>query len=151
MLDIALAYDPVARRADMVFGGRDFALDRTPATALIISVGCERRARDDDELPDAVSDFFNPSTLSSKRGWWGDSLNPAGRLTGSRMWLLQRQKHTEAVRRAAETYLAEACQRFDRDLGMAVQITVRWLADGILAYRVRVGSTELALQMALNA
>jgi phage gp46-like protein len=151
MLDIALIYDPETRCADMAFNGRDFVVDTTPATPLIISVGCERRARPDDVLPDAVSDFLKPSTFIAARGSPCDSLNPPGRLTGSRMWLLQRQKQTEAVRKAAETYLAEACDRFNTDLGLAVQITVRWLRPGMLGYRVRVGTTELALQMAVGS
>ncbi len=151
MLDIALHYDPVLRRADMAFNGRDFALDSTPATRLILSVGCERRARDDDDLPSATVNPAQPASLTEKRGWWGDSLNPAGRLTGSRMWLLQRQKQTEAVRRAAEGYLAEACDSISTDLGLSVEIVVRWLRPGFLGYRVRVGTTELALQMALSA
>lgn len=151
MLDIALVYNPVTRVADMAFDGRDFVLDRTFATPLIMSVGCDRRAHDDDGLPDDNADFLNPSTLLSKRGWPGDSLNPKGRLTGSRMWLLVRQKHTEAARRAAESYLSEACDWLNTDLGLAVQITVRWLSASLLGYRVRVGNTEMALQMALNA
>lgn len=151
MLDIALVYDPTTRRADMAFTGRDFALDATPATPLIIAIGCERRALPADTLPDAVSDFLVPSTFVAQRGWWGDSLNPTGRFTGSRMWLLIRSKLNEAVRKQAEGYLAEACTRFSVDLGLAVQITVRILRPGLLGYRVRVGTTELAQQMALQS
>jgi phage gp46-like protein len=147
MLDIALVYDPVSRVADLAFNGRDFVLDRTPATPLIMSVGCSRRAHDDDVLPDDNADFLAPASVMSRRGWPGDSLNPLGRLTGSRMWLLVRQKHTEAVRRAAESYLAEACDWLNTDLGLPVQITVRWLASSLLGYRVRVGKVEMALQM----
>jgi len=151
MLDFALVYDPVSRCADMAFNGRDFVLDATPATPLIMSIGCERRARNDDTLPDDITNPLAPSTLMAKRGWWGDSLNPPGRLTGSRTWLVQRAKATEITRKAVENYLAEATGWLSTDLGLNVQITVRWLSSTYLGYRVRVGSTELALQLALSS
>ena len=47
-LDLALHYDPARGCCDLVFTGQDLALDRTPITPMLVSLGSDRRARADD-------------------------------------------------------------------------------------------------------
>jgi phage gp46-like protein len=152
MADIAIAYNPTARCCDLVFTGRDFALDATPVSALLISLGSDRRARLDDVLPDAYSAMnpAGPATLLGRRGWVGDGLDNQARLIGSRLWLLVRQKATEGVRKSAEQILAEALAWLNSGRGLALDITVRWFNKTTLAYRVRVGSSTVTLQQTVG-
>ena len=54
-LDAALIFDPETRRADLQLGDDgDLVLDGTPVTPMLISLGSDRRAGPDDELPDGV-------------------------------------------------------------------------------------------------
>lgn len=66
-------------------------------TAVILSLFCDRRAENDDVLPD-------PS--GSRRGWWGDAL--MGKPIGSRLWLLSREKQMQEVVNRAREYASEA-------------------------------------------
>ena len=77
----------------MVFNGRDFALDNTWLTPVLMSLGCERRAHPDDALPsDLAGGAPTNPPLNPRRGWPGDALDPNGRLTGSRQWILNNAK-----------------------------------------------------------
>jgi phage gp46-like protein len=143
-LDRALAYDPVTRRCDRVFGGVDCAIDATPVTALLMAVGLERRAHPDDVLPEAMADPYEPSRLDPMRGWCGDFLHPRGLLTGSRMWLLFRRKQDEATRLLAETALKEPLDVLGALRGWSIQIVVRWVRWQVLGYQATVGQTTLA-------
>ena len=103
--------------ADALFGDwmiADGALDsgNDLATAVILSLFTDRRADDDDRLPDGLD----------RRGWWGDGEADEGPM-GSRLWLLSREKTTPETRRRAETYAREALQ---------------WLVDDGAADSVRV-------------
>jgi phage gp46-like protein len=144
-IDTALSYDPVRRRCDLVFDGTDFVLDATPVTPVLLCVGLDRRARTDDELPDTSSQGYSPATLNAKRGWWGDAYDPLGRLVGSWMWLLVRRKQTEATRLLAENGLQAPLEQLANDRNWPISILVRWLAAGVLGYRVTVGQVVLNL------
>lgn len=144
IIDTALAYDPATRRCDLVFDGTDFVLDDTPATPVLTAIGLDRRARPDDELPDTTTDTYSPATLSRKRGWCLDFLDPLGRLVGSRMWLLKRRKQTEQTRLDAETYLREALEPLANARGWPISVTVRWMGQGLLAWRAAVGQVVVS-------
>ena len=150
MVDIALVYDPVRRGCDVVFNGTDFALDTTPASAMLMSVCADRRAKPDDVLPSPVDDWANPSSFTARRGYPGDALDPNGALVGSRMWLLGRSLADEQTRQDAENYLAEACAWLESVRNLAVQITVRWVAPQFLGYQVIAGKTVVQLRKALG-
>ena len=64
-------------------------------TAVMLSLFTDRQARPDDVIPDSSE---------NARGWWG---HPA---LGSRLWLLERAKATEATRQQAQDYMTEALQ-----------------------------------------
>ena len=63
--------------------------------ALMISLFTWRRANADDVVDDG-----------ERMGWWGDTLN--GDKIGSRLWLLGREKLTNATVKRAKTYAVEA-------------------------------------------
>lgn len=96
---------------------QDFESDEGLETAVLISLFTDRRAKDDDILPDPDSD--------DKRGWWGDLVSPAteGDQIGSRLWLLERSKTLPSILQKAKQYTKEALQWLIDD-GAAVRIEV---------------------------
>lgn len=146
MLDIALRPDG-SRRLDLAVEGRDLVLDRTPATSMLLAVGCERRALPDDTLPGAPA----PAGFGDRRGWVGDALDARGRRLGSRLWLLGRAKQTEETRRRAERYAAEALARLRAELGLAVSVQAAWVRRGVLALTCRAGGTDVVVQQQVAA
>lgn len=130
-------------------------LDETEelATAIRVAIGTDRRAMDDDELPDMDS--------IDRRGWWGDTeAIPIwdGWPIGSRLWLVERAKITSRNYRQGATtaridqYIQEAlipfiehgiCTRFDTD----VQRTgVNSIEARVTIYRGPVPDIELRFQ-----
>lgn len=135
-LDAALVYDPVTRRADLALGDdADLLLDETPVTAMLVSLGSDRRAEPDDELPSGT-DALNASTsFVSRRGWVGDALDTLGRKSGSRLWLLDRAKETETTRRFCAFWAEEALAWAATELGRPAEVSAAWIRKGILALR----------------
>lgn len=115
MTDIALHFAPGAWSADLAIVDGDLATDDGLRTAAILSLFTDARARDDDPLPDADAD---------RRGWWGDCANsdPNDRI-GSRLWLLVREKVTDAVAVRARDYAREALAWMVTD-GVAAAVDV---------------------------
>lgn len=109
--------------ADAVVEGGDLGRETTLETAVILSLFLDARARDDDLLPDAVN--------GDRRGWWADSVVPAaGRdRTGSRLWLLGREKTLPEVLRRAQDYATEALQWLIDD-GVATAVQVQAFVPG---------------------
>lgn len=108
--------------ADLDFQNNDFSQDDGLKTAIMISLFSDRRA-DLEELPPEDED---------PRGWWGDTLNEIQNdQVGSRLWLLQRQKHTSEVRELAREYVIEA---------------LNWLIEDGVASGVNVSVDEIGLE-----
>ena len=109
--------------ADATVEGHDLALEDGLATAVILSLFLDARARADDALPDGGTD---------RRGFWADTVAPAVERdrTGSRLWLLSREKTLPEVLRRAHDYAAEALRWLVEDgvasrlLSLAVNITL---------------------------
>lgn len=109
-MDLLLAFDPTTRETDVVrdaYGARWRMTDGLE-TAVILSLFCDRRADEADELPDPDGD---------RRGWWAD-----GEL-GSRLWLLERSKVTTETVAAARDYAREALDWL-LDEGIAASVDV---------------------------
>jgi len=117
--DIKISWDNVLMEGDIFFDEdtQDLEKDGGLETAVIISLFTDRKANEDDELPDPN----NPD----RRGWWGDLVAPEveGDRIGSRLWLLERSKTTEEVIVKAKKYAEEALQ---------------WLIDDQVAVKVEV-------------
>lgn len=111
------------------------------ARAVIISLFSWARANDDDEV-----------VGGRREGFWGDSYEEeAGAVTGSRLWLLAREKITSEVLQKCKDYTSQALAWLVSD-GVAsdVQVTVeRGDLDRVnLLVRVIRGSDSLTLRFA---
>jgi phage gp46-like protein len=143
-LDIALVYDPVRRGCDLCFANGDIQVDLTPVTAMLMALGCDRRARLSDALPEDGNGWAQGEPLADlKRGWAGDALDSQGRRIGSRLWLLERAKADEASRKFAEGAAGEALDLVSTALDVPIQLTVRYVAPAILGYRAVSGKLAL--------
>jgi phage gp46-like protein len=150
--DLALTYDADKRRCDLTLGDDcDLAIDETPIPAVLLSVGLDRRAAPDDPLPEGRSQFLAPVSYSERRGCAGDALDPAGAMTGSRLWLLDRAKQTETTRQLCDFWLQESLAWAATETGEPAEIEVEWVRDGILGYRVQVQDASVTLSRRVEA
>ncbi|OGC76297.1 hypothetical protein A2619_05780 [candidate division WWE3 bacterium RIFOXYD1_FULL_39_9] len=132
--EIKLSWDEIFLEADMSYLNGDLESEAGFASAALISLFTDRRALDDDELPDSNS--------LDKRGWWGDLASPEvdNDRIGSRLWLLERSKTIPSIVVSAKQY-AEEC--------------LQWMIDDKIAYKIEVeserqepvGSDRLALSV----
>lgn len=149
--DIALCYDPQVRRCDLVMGeDGDLVIDETPITPVLLSIGLDRRAAPDDELPEGRTRFLAPASFSERRGSIGDALDPDGDLTGCRCWLLNREKETEATRAMYAFWLDEGLAWAEPETGEEPEIEVEWIGPQMLFYRLLVLDTEISLSRRVN-
>ncbi|SFT73695.1 phage GP46 family protein [Halomonas saccharevitans] len=134
-MDIALRYDPGAKRFDLRLEGGDLLADEGLETAVLLSLFTDRRALLEDRLPDGSSD---------RRGYWADAYRD--RRHGSRLWLLHREKAEEDVRRRAREYAEEALAWLIEDgIAESVEVEARHVRFDTLGLRVviRRGGREL--------
>lgn len=117
--------------------GRDFLGDAGLLSAVIISLFTDRRARDDDPLPDE-----RVGVPSDRRGWWGDYLDEDQPAVGSRLWLLWREKDLDVVVARAEEYAREALAWLTTEQAGTlrverVDVSARRVSPGYLGIGVR--------------
>lgn len=112
MSDITTIWNVARGQGDWILSGPSLASGEDLATALLISLFTDRTAEDSDRLPDASTD---------RRGWWGDIDQDIP--IGSRLWLLDRSKLTQAVAVAARGYAVEALAWMLSD-GVAADVQV---------------------------
>lgn len=123
-MDIALIWTD--GHGDILQQGVDLLTDDSIETAVIISLFTDRRAEPGDVLPDGTD---------NRRGWWADTYNETP--TGSRLWLLSREKELNSVLLRAEQYSAEALQwLLDDGLASAIAITAAAPRTGTLTLRI---------------
>ncbi len=117
--DLKILWDTTYFEGDLSFSivDQDLEMDEGLATAVIISLFTDRRAEDDDILPD--------SNNMDRRGWWGDLVSPVvlGDQIGSRLWLLERSKTEQEVLLKTKEYAEESLQ---------------WMIDDMVAQKVEV-------------
>lgn len=146
--DLGLAYDPASRSADLALTAEgDLAIDRTAITPIILSVGLDRRAAPDDELPVGRTSFLKPASFSEARGGPTDALDPAGELAGCKCWLLDRAKETETTRLLYQGWLEEGLAWAEAETGEAADIDVSWLRPQTLGFRVKVADDAVTLSL----
>jgi len=83
--------------ADIRIDGFELLRDPGFETEVLLMIGTDARAGDDDKLPHYTS---------TKRGWWGDAL--LGSNLGSKLWLLERSKLDDSTLTLAEQYTVDA-------------------------------------------
>ena len=108
----------------------------TLETAIRLSLFCDSRAEEGDELPEG--DGFFGEDLG---GWWGSKFLSDGGELGSRLWTLRRSKLTSETRQRARDYTVAALQ-WIVDLGIARSVEVETSVAGrgvleiaVLVYR----------------
>ncbi len=119
----------------------DLVAEDSLRTAVILSLFLDRRANDDDILPNGSDD---------RRGWWADTVAPmtdygigggsaSGDHIGSRLWLLSREKQLAGVLERARHYAEEALTWLVEDgVATAVQVTATNPRQGWLVLEVTV-------------
>lgn len=128
-MDLALTFNPEIGMLDISLAGADLLAEDTLATAVMLSLMCDRTAAAHEVQPGA-----------DRRGWWADAFADAdGDAFGSRLWLLQREKQLPANVQRARAYMLEALQwMVDDGLVDAIEVTAfvprqGWLfADAVL-------------------
>ena len=128
-MDFVISYDPQTFSFDFVVQDGDFATDNGLLTAVLISLFTDRRANDDDVIPDGTG---------NRRGSWQDQyLEVEGDLLGSRLWLLGREKELSHVLQRAQMYAEEALAWMVEDVvARSVTVTAEWSAPGVLGLLV---------------
>jgi phage gp46-like protein len=120
-------------RGDWALAGADLARGTDLVTAVLISLFTDRAAHPDDVIPDGSQD---------PRGFWNDDPQY---LIGSRLWLLDRAKKTDATLSLAQGYIEEALQWL-KDDGVAsdIELTLTWSRRGTLSAQIVVYAPESA-------
>ena len=131
VMDMRLGFDGTLLSGDLVLDDVDLQTDEGLQTAIVLSLFTDRRAEDDDELPDGSTD---------RRGWWGDMLaEDDDDKIGSRLWLLSREKEMAEVVARAEEYGQEAVEWLVTDsIVKAVLVTASVPKHGHLLLTVKV-------------
>ena len=118
-------FDLPVRKGDLVG-------DDSLGTEIMVSLFTDVRA-EKDELPPEYSDLH---------GWWADallSMQGDEQGTGSKLWLLRRQKQLESVLVQAEAYARSALQwLIDEGLAGAVNVTAENPVQGTLTLTVSI-------------
>jgi phage gp46-like protein len=126
--DILVVWDVQNARGDWALNaaGNDLAKGPSLYAAAYISTFTDRLAAPDDIIPDGTT---------NRRGHWTDT--GSDYLIGSRMWLLDRSKHTKAVLLKARDYLIEAYQwMIDDGLIAKVDVVTEWTRPNMLGAAV---------------
>jgi phage gp46-like protein len=97
--------------ADLGVSCGDLAVGNDLTTAVMLSLFSDRRADEDDAIPDGID----------PRGWWADAMD--GRRIGSRLWLLERARNLPETFALAKEYAEEALQWLVDD-GVAAKVVV---------------------------
>lgn len=134
MSDIALILND-DMLGDFVIADNDLAIDEGLETAVIISLFTDARAQPDDVITDGSGD---------PRGWWGDSVaNENDDETGSRLWLLEREKQQTQVLERAEQYARESLQWMVEDQVVdSINVTAEIPSAGVLLITVQLSRPE---------
>lgn len=92
-MTIGLSWQNLLSRGDITVQHDGLSLDDGLVTLVLICLFTDTRADADDEIPDGSGD---------PRGWPGDTFSDSP--WGSKLWLLEREKLTEAIRLRVEDY-----------------------------------------------
>ncbi|MGA0569654.1 phage GP46 family protein [Variovorax sp. VNK109] len=99
-MDLALTFNPEIGMLDISLAGADLLVEDTLATAVMLSLMCDRTAQ-----------AHEVELGADRRGWWADAYaDNASDMFGSRLWLLGRSKQLPATVQRARAYIAEALQ-----------------------------------------
>ena len=129
MTDLKVNWSNDFLAADLCVIGADLEAEDGLETAVIVSLFTDARVRPD-ELPEG---------LTWRRGFWGTAVDDEPRQFGSKLWLLSREKATQATLVRARQYCIDALQWLIQD-GVAVAVNVQtfYSAPGVMRVLVDV-------------
>lgn len=127
-MDMLLTFD--GKKFDLGIFKNDFKTDDGLETAVIISLFTDARCSLE-ELP---------AEEKSKRGWWGDAIPEVdGEITGSKLWLLRREKQTDETRKRAKDTCEEALAWMIEDkLAEQIIVETEWVEAGFLGIKITI-------------
>lgn len=132
MADITIVWRPELGRGDWALVGADLQTGDDLVTAVLVSLFSDARAQDGDRIPDGSAD---------RRGWWGDAYlaNPVG----SRLWLIDREKQTEATRLRAQDYAFEALSWLTSGgIAASVEVQASWIKAAWLGLVITINQSD---------
>lgn len=136
MTDAQIRFREDGQAGDLVLGAVDLEPERGLASAVLLSLFTDRRARDGDELPFDQDD---------PRGWWGDALGAFP--LGSRLWTLHREKQTQQTLNRAREFAAEALQwLLDEEIAERIEVDATFPSMGVMAIDVAVHRPTVGLE-----
>lgn len=113
-MDLALIYNPQLQEFDLAIDGADLAGEEGLASVALVSLLCDR-----------LVEPYEVNPGQDRRGWWADAFSANNHLTGSRLWLLEREKQLPGVLQRCKQYCQEALQWFiDDEIAKAITVTV---------------------------
>jgi phage gp46-like protein len=132
MPDITVVWRPTLGLGDWNVVGPDLETGDDLVTAVLVSLFTDGRAQDGDVIPDGSQD---------RRGFWGDPW--LGSPLGSRLWLIDRAKQTEAIRLAAEDFAHEALAwMVTSRIVASVDIEAEWMSAGFLGLVITLNEAD---------
>lgn len=96
-MDLAITFNRELQVFDLALDGSDLATEDTLASTVLASLLCDR----------LVEDYEVPPG-EDRRGWWADAYADIPHKTGSRLWLLVRNKQLPSIVKRCEQYCQEA-------------------------------------------
>lgn len=150
-IDAALAFDQLNQRIDAVLALPDLQSEAGLHTAVLISLFTDRRAEPTDVLPSQLGverppagDPLNRLAAGERRGWWGDLYaDVTDDQIGSKLWLLVREKQTDATLRRAKAYCEDALAWLTEDgITDSVDVFVEWTLPGVLGARITIARPD---------
>jgi phage gp46-like protein len=128
MTDLAISW--INGQPDLVFADGDLVVDDSLIPPVLVSLFTDRLASAGDIIPDGTT---------NRRGYWADTYNADGSLTGSRIWLFSREPDLSSLLSVVEGYDEEALQwMVDAGLVQAVNVTASMPARNELLHSVQI-------------
>lgn len=130
-MDLALVFNQQQGAFDIALDGTDLAADKSLASSVLVSL-----------MADRLAEAYEVRPGEDRRGWWADSFAADNHRTGSRLWLLEREKHLPSVMVRCKQYCEEALSWLVED-GLADKVTVAVFAPK-MSWMVALIKIELA-------
>ena len=96
-MDLALTFNPTLQAFDLSQAGTDLKSEDTLASAVLVSLLCDRQAQ-----------AYEVPSGQDPRGWWADAFATVPHQTGSRLWLMEREKQLASTVQRCKQYCEEA-------------------------------------------
>lgn len=137
MTDIRTVFIDLGTPIDYAIDALGLTEDDGLETAVVLSLFTDRRAEDDDRLPEPGD--------TDRRGWWADAFPEIeGDRIGSRLWLLNREKQTQDVANRAREYAEEALAWLvDDGIASRIEVEAAFVRAGVLGLGVAIHRPDI--------